>query len=261
MESIKINLRVIDRPQFNRPVNQESVERLAESLALIGQKTPITVRPRDKYLSGQWFQGYEIVTGLHRFLAAQSLGWEEIDAFVMEADDERSYRLWTISENLHRAELTALERSKLRAEWVELVGGSRRSDDGLSSTGKPAEVRPVSSGGRGNQSGINDAARQLDIPRSTLQQDIRIAALSPEAQEAAVEHGLDDNQSALLAAAREAEPAKQVEAIQNRADRQKQHEVDSDAAMRIIKKHLFSLTRNELMELLVMIDKQLKNWS
>lgn len=84
-----------------------------------------------------------------------------------------------------------MERSKLRAEWVELVGG------------QSAQLGPIDSkrkDGRGhrNQSGINDASRQLDVPRATLQRDIRIASLCEEAQEAAVEHGLDDNQSALL---------------------------------------------------------------
>ena len=50
-------------------------------------------------------------------------------------------RLIEISENLHRAELTALERDKLVAEWVELTGEVLVQD----------EPKPQTAGaGRGN---------------------------------------------------------------------------------------------------------------
>ena len=82
-----------------------------------------------------------------------------------------------------------MERSKLVAEWAELTGE------------KPAQLGPVS-GGRGNKSGINDAARQLGIERKEVQRSVKVASLSPEAQAVAVEEGLDNNRSALLDAAR-----------------------------------------------------------
>lgn len=255
---VSLPVRLVDPPFFKRAVDQAAIKRLAESFVELGQKTPITVRLRDKYLNLQWYQGYEVVAGYHRLLAAQSLGWETIDAFIMESSDENTFRLWTIAENLHRAELTALERSKLRAEWVELAssnkpmrgeGVSGEVRQKLSSRGREGEGRP--------EGGIADAARQLDVPRTTLRQDIRIASLSEEAQAAAVKHGLDDNQSALLEAAKEAEPAKQVEVIQNRAAGQKAQKEDSSAAMELIKKHLGFLSRVELMGLLVLISERL----
>lgn len=92
-----------------------------------------------------------------------------------------------IAENLHRREITALERAELQARWVEIVGKD-----------KPGELRPVSKGGRGNKGGINKAASDLGIPATNLKQSVRIASLSEDAKEAAKASSLDDNQSALL---------------------------------------------------------------
>lgn len=88
----------------------------------------------------------------------------------------RACRLWEISENLHRAELTALERSKLVAEWVELTGEK---------VGQVAQV----SGGRGNKEGVSEASRQLGVERTDVRRALKVASLSPEAQEVAVNEG------------------------------------------------------------------------
>ena len=100
-----------------------------------------------------------------------------------------------ISENLHRAELTALERDKLVAEWVELTGDVSGQNDQ-----KPQGGRP--------EGGISLAARQLPVDGKTdnakrlnVSRSLKVASLSPEAQDAARESGLDDNRSALLEAA------------------------------------------------------------
>ena len=65
-----------------------------------------------------------------------------------------SCRLWEISENLHRAELTALERDKLVAEWVELTGEVSEQN-----VPKPQGGRP--------ESGVRLAARQLPVEGKT----------------------------------------------------------------------------------------------
>jgi hypothetical protein len=105
-----------------------------------------------------------------------------------------------ISENLHRAELSVLERAKLVKEWVEMTGN------------KLPQVGAVS-GGRGNESGVRLAARQLPVDGDTekarehrIARDLKIASLSPEAEEEARAAGLDDNQSALLEAAKHQTP-------------------------------------------------------
>jgi len=60
-----------------------------------------------------------------------------------------------ITEKLHRAELTVLQRSEHVAEWVRLTEE------------KLAQHAPVSSkGGRGQTGGINAAVRELGIDRT-----------------------------------------------------------------------------------------------
>ena len=189
----------IDVGTRRRPLNQAAVDSLAESIAAIGLQSPITV----KFDGGR----FTLITGRHRLEACRKLGWERIPAFFTDMN-ERDSRLWEISENLHRAELTAGERADQIAEWVRLTTGEQ----------EPGQLDPVS-GGRGNTGGIRQAARDLPVSgateearRNTVRRAVRIASIAPEAREAAREAGLDDNQSALLRVAAAA-PETQVEVV------------------------------------------------
>ena len=102
-----------------RTLNEDLVAAISKSMLAVGLKTPITVR-RDG--TGK---GWALVAGWHRLEAARHLDWREIPADVM-VGDEKDARIWEIAENLHRAELTALERAKHISEWVRLVGSSKR---------------------------------------------------------------------------------------------------------------------------------------
>ena len=84
-----------------------------------------------------------------------------------------------------------MERDKLVAEWCRLVG---RED-------KPRQLDEVSRGGRGNKDGNAEAARQLGLSEPDVRRAIKVASITPEAQQAAHEVGLADNRSALLEAA------------------------------------------------------------
>ena len=75
------------------------------------------------------------------------------------------------------------------------------------------------SGGRGNTGGYREAARDLNVPERTVRRAYQTASLSPEAQEAAVETGLDDNRSALLEAAKVNNPKAQAAIIRDIAER------------------------------------------
>jgi ParB/RepB/Spo0J family partition protein len=98
-----------------RAVDQENIDNLAASMATIGLRTPITV-----VVGGE---DVRLVSGLHRLEAAKKLGWTSIDAFeVMVETDDTTIRLWEISENLHRVDLTVQERAEHVAEWVRLTG-------------------------------------------------------------------------------------------------------------------------------------------
>ena len=67
--------------------------------------------------------------------------------------------------------------------------------------------------------GYREAARELNIPEATVRRAYQTASLSPEAQEAAVETGLDDNRSALLEAAKVNNPYAQAAIIRGIAER------------------------------------------
>lgn len=223
VETIDVGVRL-------RPLNGEAVERLVESINLIGLQTPISVRYCDEENPDY---SYVLVAGAHRLEAVKRLGLDFIDVVIFN-EDETGARMWEIAENLHRAELTVLERSEHVAEWVALVDereeaaaleamlyGTRQStDDHFEAANiQPAQVAPVNKGGRSDggkpkEGGLNAAARELGIERTDAQRSIKIAGLTPEAKQAAVETGRADNQSALLQAAK-APPDQQAEAIRN----------------------------------------------
>ena len=55
--------------------------------------------------------------------------------------------------------------------------------------GKPRQLDAVSVGGRGKKGGIREAARQLGLSEADIRRAIKVASLSPEAQQAAHEVG------------------------------------------------------------------------
>jgi ParB-like chromosome segregation protein Spo0J len=185
-----------------RPLNPEKVAELERSIVAIGLQHPITIREPDGKPT--------LVAGAHRLQAVKNLGWNEIPVREFDGDD-RAARMWEISENLHRAELTMLERSEQTAEWIRLAGEEVQS----------AQVDPIESkrtDGRGHrpESGINRASRDLGIDRKAAQRAAKIDSLAPEAKAEAVELGLDDNQSALLEAAKVETAEGQVETLKQR---------------------------------------------
>jgi ParB-like chromosome segregation protein Spo0J len=96
-----------------RPINDRTVAALADSMERLGQLSPISVYRLDD-------ETLRLVTGLHRLKAARRLGWIEIEA-VFSTGNEIERELQEIAENLHRSELTALERD------IALPGQAPRS--------------------------------------------------------------------------------------------------------------------------------------
>ena len=97
----------------HRPIDKEKLAVIAESMNKIGLRTPLTVR---KTIDGE----IVLVAGLHRLEAAKSLGWKEIDCIVMKGGQVQR-QLWTIAENLHRADLTKLQHAEAVDRWAQLV--------------------------------------------------------------------------------------------------------------------------------------------
>lgn len=194
-----INLEFIKIGPRHRELREEQVSSLMQSISKIGLRTPITVRQAladdDLYL----------VAGAHRLEACRRLKIDEIEAFVVEDDDEDAARMWEIAENLHRAELTALERDEHVSEWIRIA--EKKAEDKLS------QAATVSKGGRGNKEGVRAAARELNIDKDDAHRAVKVAGLTAEAKYVAKEQGLDDNRTALLDAAREKNPDRQVDRL------------------------------------------------
>ena len=114
-----------------RKANTAKVEQIAESIKTIGLQSFIVVvaRPNMKF---------ELVAGLHRVMAMDSLDITDYTAVCYDADTpSETLRLIEVDENLARNELSALERAKFVAErkelWDvlhgELRGGEQKSHD------------------------------------------------------------------------------------------------------------------------------------
>ena len=204
-------------PQENgRPLNEETVANLKKSIREIGLRTPITVKRVKRGATKSLMKdGYEVVAGGHRLAACDQIGMDEIPCIIIE-DNPEECRKWEIAENLHRAELTALQRAEQTAEWMRLIGEEPpKKEENFQS----AQVEPIGKKERGHKAkgGINDAARQLGISRADAQRAAKVASLTPEAKAAAVKTGLDNNQQALLEAAK-LPKKKQAEYLRERAD-------------------------------------------
>lgn len=175
-----------------RAVNAATVDRLADSIARIGLQTPITCRllAEDETCD----EDAILVAGRHRLEACRKLGWDKVPAFIWEADaSSDEARMWEISENLHRSELSALERDEQVAEWVSLADAVLRQ-----TAAKPQGGRP--------QGGVRAAARDIGVSDRDARRAVKVAGLSDEAKAEARALGLDDNRSALLRAASAPQP-------------------------------------------------------
>lgn len=114
---VEIPLDLIDIPKRLREVDPLQVEALKESIAERGLLAPIVVTAPDT-------QGkHTLIAGMHRYRAAQVLGWRKIEAFVHEVTDPDHARLIEIEENLVRHDLNHLDRAVFLAEWKRIYSG------------------------------------------------------------------------------------------------------------------------------------------
>jgi ParB/RepB/Spo0J family partition protein len=123
----------------HRKPDQKKVAQLAASMERIGLKTPVTVRAVDDPPSddGNEYFSWHLVAGAHRLAAAKTLGWKDIEVFVLEGA-EADAELWEIDENLMRADLSAAEHAlltKRRAEIIEAKAATAAANLSQAGTG------------------------------------------------------------------------------------------------------------------------------
>jgi ParB family transcriptional regulator, chromosome partitioning protein len=188
----------IDLSHTIRPYNAAVVAELAQSIRAIGLQSAPTVIERE----GRFI----LVAGRHRIEALKMLHVESVLVRLVDFDDVEA-RMWTISENLFRAELTISQRAEQVAEYAKLAAEKRDVQ-----SGQVAQNESKREDGRGHrhEGGDSLAARDLGITREDVRRAKTIAALPEQTKQAARDAGLDDNQSALLKAARAATAEAQI---------------------------------------------------
>lgn len=114
---VRIPLASIHIGERQRPIDEDHAQAIAASMEQRGLINPVTVRSTPNQNKGR--TPYTLVAGGHRLTAATSLGWDQIDAMLVEADACEA-QLIEISENLFRNDLTALNRALFVAKFREV---------------------------------------------------------------------------------------------------------------------------------------------
>ena len=117
----KINIGLIDGSPYQPRItyNQAALQELADSMSAAGQQEPVKVRQKN---DGR----YELISGHRRKLSAALIGLEELDAYVVKADDAEAQRA-TLLANEARENLTDYERAKLYQLAMALgLGGTQK---------------------------------------------------------------------------------------------------------------------------------------
>jgi ParB/RepB/Spo0J family partition protein len=224
----------------SRSLREEAVVALIESIKTIGLQTPISLQID----SSSRDERYVLVAGLHRLEACRRLGMAHVDARIVDLD-ETERRLWEISENLHRAELTALERSEHIDQWIKLFrerAEAKARLERLSGQKTQKIAKDGSSRGR-PEGGVSAAVRELGIERTEARRSVKIAGLAPEAKAEARALGFDDAQSALLKAAKGPSKEAQIRALREEAARKASRYDDTDGSERRLEAAMSAVKR------------------
>lgn len=93
-------------------IEEEQLDELAESVREHGVLQPLIATP----LEGS--EGYQLIAGERRWLAAKKAGLETVPVLVRQADDRLSLE-WALIENLQRSDLNPLEEAEGYRQLVE----------------------------------------------------------------------------------------------------------------------------------------------
>jgi ParB-like chromosome segregation protein Spo0J len=242
----RIPIHFIKISDKHRIVNKIIVDKLIVSIRDIGLQYPITVWMGEDGTTN-------LLSGRHRLEAVRAIGDTHINAYVVDWGtwSESRRRLWEVEENLLRADLTKLERGELTAEWVlltelergeltaewmaeELERGELTEEWVRLTEEKVEQVAPLSAEkkgpGRGDIGGIRAAVRDLGIDLTEARRAVKIASLDQEAKGTAREVGLDNNQSALLNAAKHQNKTAQIHYLKEHAKKKAEGKDEDELA-------------------------------
>jgi len=194
---LRVRIADITVPEGRRQLR--GIDELVESIRTVGLLNPITLT-EDKRL----------VAGYHRLEACKRLGWSEIDATILTANDLDT-ELAMIDENLIRNELTELERAEALARRKEIYE-AKHPKAKYDSSERMKAVRHGETVSSCQPSFATDTAARTGLTPRTIQQDVQIATrIAPEVRDAIRDTPLADSKRDLLDLARmEPEQQRQV---------------------------------------------------
>ena len=187
----------------SRALNQSYVPVLADGIARDGLFHPIHVRATPNAKGGK----FTLVSGLHRLAAVKTLGWPQIEARVVKADQREARRL-EVEENLRRNDLTVLERAnaifEMRRLWEEENGAIERGNPALKT--QLDQVDPIAEGDREVGTFLASAADRIGFSEPALKRLVFIAQnIIPDLQTLLHGRAEADHQSLLLRVAKTAD--------------------------------------------------------
>lgn len=197
MKHQRITLKTLRASAQPRPLITADVDKLAASIKDVGLIQPITVRAIT-VLNGVAESGFQIVAGHHRVAACRALGWDEIDAIVVQAPGALQAELIEIDENLCRSELTASQRSsftKRRKEiWEALYPVQRAPERYENNSGQSSPTIPERRAGRPKEFAAETTAITGEAKRTINQHLARAEALGddlPRVQGTSLDKGVE----------------------------------------------------------------------
>jgi len=184
MQTIPITQIVI--PQHRK--TRGNIEQLANSIRDLGLLNPITLTT-----------SYRLIAGYHRYLACQSLGWQDIPANIVTLDALHA-ELAEIDENLQRQELTVLERAEQLARrkniYEEVHPQTKNGASGGWHNNKGNKLETADSA---ISSFNKDTAAKTGISERVVYENIRIANdIAPDVKEAIRDTEIADRKTDLL---------------------------------------------------------------
>lgn len=183
LNGVELNVKEIIVKDRKRQADEEKVTEIMESIKEIGLLNPVSVN--------KTAEGYILVAGLHRLTAYKRLGYNRIQAIIVNMDDIHS-ELAEIDENLIRAELHYLDRAEIlkrRQEIYEELHPDFAKSEKVKRNLKqfcPTENETVSFSDRGSndkalkgekndENFVSDTAKKTGLSERAVQQDLQLA--------------------------------------------------------------------------------------
>lgn len=205
--------------QPRRVIDAEALEELASSIATVGVVQPVIVRQVD--------DGYELIAGERRWLAAQKAGYTVIPAIVRKASDVESLELALI-ENVVRQQLNPVDEAYALKVLLEDLGvtqenlaarvGKSRSAiaNKIRLLDLPAPIQEALAKGELSEGhgrallAVPDRGKQLQLARRAIEKGLSVRQVEEEARRLAEKARTQANASAPRLAAQTIDQVRDV---------------------------------------------------